>query len=332
MITATATLTETISVTASLGGSVCLSATYTLVDTDVPPNTLDSGSIASGAAETIVAPAASVTVNSSPFGTAPSGGALDVPVVNGGSNPVGVIQSGQVVIGNNATFINGVQVTDQEAEVNANIAVELDGNPSGTWNAGLQTWEVTSSPTTPKTTAKLMKTGQTVSYVTGDDGDLERGRSVDFLTLAENNYFGNTNRFTDTLGGQTYTNNIVLDWSTFEEASGDVMGYFRVLQGAATWATAISNCLAFTAGSFVSGWYLPNVVELLSIMNFSKALYLTYGPFSIGGSFLNSSTTYPAATAQSWMIVGNASTPLTVRTKSVATSYIPVRRFNISEL
>lgn len=88
---------------------------------------------------------ATVTVNTTPFGTAPSGGGLNVPVVNGGSNPVGAIQSGQVVIANNATFINGVQVTDQEAEVDANIFVTRDGVQSGIWNAMTQTWEVTSS-------------------------------------------------------------------------------------------------------------------------------------------------------------------------------------------
>ena len=146
MITATATLTETISVTASLGGSVCLAATYTLVDTDAPPNTLDSGSIASGVAATIVAPAATITVNATPFGTAPSGGGLNVPVVNGGDNPVGSIVAGEVVIANNSTFINATQVTDQEAEIDANIFVTLDGTQSGTWNAGIQTWEVTTPP------------------------------------------------------------------------------------------------------------------------------------------------------------------------------------------
>jgi len=88
---------------------------------------------------------ATVTVNTAPFGTAPSGGALNVPVVNGGDNPVGSIVAGEVVIGNNATFINATQVTDQEAEVDANIFVTLDGTQSGTWNAGIQTWEVTSA-------------------------------------------------------------------------------------------------------------------------------------------------------------------------------------------
>jgi hypothetical protein len=33
----------------------------------------------------------------------------------------------------------------------------------------------------------------------GDDGDLQRGRGVNFLTLDFNNGFGNTNRFTDDL-------------------------------------------------------------------------------------------------------------------------------------
>lgn len=86
---------------------------------------------------------ATVTVNTTPFGTAPSGGTLDVPVVNNGANPVGSKQGSDWVIANNATLINGTQVTDQEAEVDANIFVTLDGTQSGSWNAGLQTWEVT---------------------------------------------------------------------------------------------------------------------------------------------------------------------------------------------
>jgi len=89
---------------------------------------------------------ATVTVNTAPFGTALSGGGLNVPVVNGGDNPVGSKQGSDWVIDNNATFINATQVTDQEAEVDANIFVTLDGAQSGTWNAGLQTWEVTTPP------------------------------------------------------------------------------------------------------------------------------------------------------------------------------------------
>ena len=79
----------------------------------------------------------------------------------------------------------------------------------------------------PPVGADLMKTGQTTSYRTGDDGDIEAGRDVDFFTLASNNPFGNTNRFTDELGGATYTNNIVIDWSTYNGTN--VLGYYRRL-------------------------------------------------------------------------------------------------------
>jgi hypothetical protein len=93
-------------------------------------------------------PCADVTIdiNGAPFDTVPSGGTLDIPVLDTASNPAGSQIGTDWVIGNNATYINSVQVTDQEAEQNASIAVELDGNPSGTWNAGTQTWEITSPP------------------------------------------------------------------------------------------------------------------------------------------------------------------------------------------
>ena len=151
MITATATLTETISVTASLGGSVCLAATYTLVDTDTPPNTLDSGSIASGAAATIVAPAATVTVNTAPFGTAPSGGALNVPVVSEDLTNAGTIIAGKVVIANTDVTINTAPVDSLQAEDLYALTITLDGAAPATpvtYNSGTKTANVTSAPCT----------------------------------------------------------------------------------------------------------------------------------------------------------------------------------------
>jgi hypothetical protein len=87
-----------------------------------------------------------ITINSAPFASVPSGDTLDVPVVNGGDNPVGSEHGGEWVIGNSEVFINAVQVADIVAEDTANLAVELDGVPSGSWNAGTQTWEVMSVP------------------------------------------------------------------------------------------------------------------------------------------------------------------------------------------
>ena len=146
MITATATLTETISVTASLGGSVCLPATYTIVDTDTPPNTLDSGSIAAGAAATIVAPAASVTVNANPFNTAPSGGSLNVPVVSEDLTNAGTIIAGKVVIANTDVTINTVAVDSLQAEDTYALTITLNGSSPAipiTYNAGTKTADVT---------------------------------------------------------------------------------------------------------------------------------------------------------------------------------------------
>jgi hypothetical protein len=100
-----------------------------------------------------------------------------------------------------------------------------------------------------------MKTGQTTSYRTGDDGDIEAGRATSFFVLPSNNPFGNTNRFTDELGGQTYTNNIVIDWSTYDGAT--VLGYTRslTLTGNISWDTAVDGALTYSTGGFsnVSG-------------------------------------------------------------------------------
>jgi len=99
--------------------------------------------------------------------------------------------------------------------------------------------------------ATLMKTGQTTSYRTGDDGDLEAGRATSFTVLESNNPFGNTNRFTDELGGQTYTNNIVIDWSTYDGST--VLGISRLsIATGQSWNTAIDSSLSYSVGLTIS--------------------------------------------------------------------------------
>jgi hypothetical protein len=126
--------------------------------------------------------------------------------------------------------------------------------------------------------AKLLKTGQTTSYRTGDDGNLETGRETSFTVLSANNPFGNTNRFTSELGTQTYTNNIVIDWSTYDGAT--VNGYYRVITSV-TWNNAIDQSLALSVGTFTSGWRLINRVELLSLHNAELVQGLDYAPFNL---------------------------------------------------
>jgi hypothetical protein len=133
-----------------------------------------------------------------------------------------------------------------------------------------------------------MKTGQTTSYRTGDDGDLEAGRATSFTVLAENNPFGNTNRFTSELGTQTYTNNIVIDWSTYDGAV--VNGYYRVLTGNVTWSNAIDQCLALSVGSYTTGWRLVNREELLSLYDHERVQGLNYAPFSLVATIWSSTS------------------------------------------
>jgi len=150
--------------------------------------------------------------------------------------------------------------------------------------------------------AALMKTGQTISYRTGDDGDFEAGRATSFTVLASNNPFGNTNRFTDELGGQTYTKNIVIDWSTYDNLT--VLGYYRVVNALdVTWNTAIDSALAFSITGFTSGWRLPNKCEIENIWNGSVTHGYNYSPFNLGTSLAFwTSTTLIASTGFAYQL------------------------------
>jgi hypothetical protein len=180
------------------------------------------------------------------------------------------------------------------------------------------------------TTAKLLKTGQTTSYRAGDDGDIEAGRDVSFSVLAEDNPFGNTNRFTDELGGQTYTNNIVIDWSTYDGSS--VLGYYRTINGSdVTWNQAVDGAAALSVGSFTSGWRLPNRNEFNNILNDSQTYPLNYSPFT---NFTISytywcSTTPNVANVYAYRYMTYNLDPLQLKTSSVNCRFFGVRTFTV---
>jgi hypothetical protein len=126
---------------------------------------------------------------------------------------------------------------------------------------------------------KLLKTGQTTSYATGDDGATQRGRSTNFLTLASNNPFGTTARFTNKTGGSTYANSVAYDWSTFDGRT--VLAYYFGDLNSRTWSAQLTQHTASTFDG-LTGWNLTNFVEMTNIMNFSllAAFMLNYAPFS----------------------------------------------------
>jgi hypothetical protein len=181
--------------------------------------------------------------------------------------------------------------------------------------------------------ATLMKSGQTTSYRTGDDGDLEAGRATSFSVLSAHNPFGNTNRFTDELGGTTYTNNIVIDWSTYDGTT--VLGISRVaIATGQTWNTAIDNSLSYSVGTFTSGWRLPNIKEIMNLMNFANNQdnLLNYSPFNLSssGRVYWSSTTVLNATTQAYVMNNIGAITVVTKTTSVAYTYFPVRTFTVT--
>jgi hypothetical protein len=178
---------------------------------------------------------------------------------------------------------------------------------------------------------KLMKTGQTTSYRTGDDGDIEAGRATSFTVLASNNPFGNTNRFTDELGGTTYTNNIAIDWSTYDGST--VLGYKRTATNTTSggWNNAIDTCLAISISPYTTGWRLANVQEYNNVMNVELANPFGYAPFTAfvqAYSSHTSSTYKPASAAYSWGV--NSIGYITAKDKNENSSNLAVRNFTVT--
>ena len=218
-------------------------ATWTLKDAD--GNVLDTGTIASGASADITAPSSSVSNSDSTYSTTVlSDGSLTLPDSQINVNSV---DSGDVV----SVKTIDVNLSDSSGTVTPD-AVSLTGN----------TLAITIADSSPAAIgATLPKTGQTTSYATNDDGDLQAGRLTDAYTLSVNNPFGNTNRYTDEIGGQTYTNDIVIDWMTHDTVAGTVLGYYRTALSAAIWATQVANAAALSIGSYTNGWRLVNMNE-----------------------------------------------------------------------
>tara|TARA_R110000822_G_scaffold17244_4_gene58271 strand:- start:3712 stop:5262 length:1551 start_codon:yes stop_codon:yes gene_type:complete len=147
-----------------------------------------------------------------------------------------------------------------------------------------------------------LKTGQTISYASNDDGATQRGRLTDFNTIPYlNPYVGNF-RFTDELGGQTFTNNIVIDWSTWDGGSS-VNGYcfsdYSNEINAQSWDDWMLNS-PYTCSTF-GDWYLVNFQEMASLLNMNETFGLDGYPFNIVTSPNNrmyTSTTYSVNTTQ----------------------------------
>lgn len=178
--------------------------------------------------------------------------------------------------------------------------------------------------------AGLLKTGQTPSYATGDDGGIEAGRSVNFFTLAANNPFGNTNRFTALNGTQTITNDIFIDWSTYNGLT--VLGYYRGGMGVnRLWADAIIWAGGLSIAGF-TGWRLTNIRELQNLANYEVSLISVcgYSPVNLIAQPYWSSTTVPNNSSNAVLMSSSTGDTSSSNAKTQGRRTIACRTFTVT--
>jgi hypothetical protein len=340
-------------------------------------NILAEGSLLVQVPDPIVCADATVNVNGAFWDTVPSGGTENVIVRQStGSTQVGSIQGQYFRIADSTAVLKDtsgttISTTSIKAEATEDIVapdttLEVNGTIEGTVVAG-STVDIQLSdsggvvtPTsitqvgtdfqvvlpdaaaTPRSTATLMRTGQTTVYRTGDDADTSsEGRDTDFFTLDSAPLHNNgaatinttTARFTDELGGQTYTNNIVLDWSTWNGVT--ILGYSRVnIATGNTWEQAIDNSLTYSLGTFTTNWRLSNIKEIINILNYenTRTTLINYAPLNLSSSsrIYWSSTTIVGTTTAVYAFSNTGLTVQQSKTSSAFFTYIPVRTFSLS--
>jgi len=287
---------------------------------------------------------ATITVNGTAYSTVASGGSDNIPVVNSALTQIGTVTpGGNVTVGDSAITVNGDAYGSTPATVGLNVeVVDTNDDPVDITIAGGKVIvdDLPCAPSAPLGTAELMKTNQTTSYRTGDDGDLKRGRLTDFFTLATTNNFGNNFRFTGITGGYqdllgqyrtangtptvkatAFPEDVMLDWSTYTGTG--VQMWYMILRPSSTWNTAIDNALIFSTASFASGWYMANVAEIFSLSDFNCPTgfgnRMIYNPLIIGSTNLWTSTT--PTFLNTFAIYYAASTTVPVATSAKTTSY-----------
>jgi hypothetical protein len=198
-----------------------------------------------------------------------------------------------------------------------------------------------------------IKSGQTISYATGDISGFSFGREVDFFILNFENHFGHSFRFCGINGGYTdglgyflqngssttkslaFPEQIVLDFGMFEKETGRVVGMHSTPQsyGFIQWANCLIQSASFSPTSYPSGWFQAgtNVLRQLYYQPFDT---LQFMPFEItaGTGFIASADSLRAPNTGRFKRLEPFNRCIDA-VKATNTQYpFPIRIFNISEL
>jgi len=146
----------------------------------------------------------------------------------------------------------------------------------------------------PATLGRMpIKTFQTTSFATGDDGSTQRGAGVSLLVLPYNNPHGNTTRFTALDGTQTYTNSVAVDWLTWNTTTNTVLlTYFGsdVIGVSRNFQAGIDHIATLTIAT-LTDWRMINKNELIFICEDETSYNsIDYAPFNIGALVIGTST------------------------------------------
>jgi len=159
---------------------------------------------------------------------------------------------------------------------------------AGEW--GLQTGTAVAGP--------VPKTGQTASYGTGDDGDLEKGVAWPSPRLTDNS----DGTVTDNLTGLIWLKNANCAGGTANWATA--LSYSNALYDGCTSCFGTSGDCGLSDGSSAGDWRLPNVRELQSLIDYrrySPALPSGHPFTGVQSGFYWSSTTTVIADA-AWLV------------------------------
>lgn len=193
---------------------------------------------------------------------------------------------------------------------------------------------------TPRSTATLIKTGQTFSYADYDDGYYEEGRETDFFTLSAIPTHNDgsatinttTNRFTDVLGGQTYANNIMLDWSTWNGST--LLAYYRINRATGiNWVNSLNEARGLNIGGFAI-WRVPNKkeVENVEYLGNSPSTSLNYSPLNLSsvGRVYWTADTVTGSSLYAYAFSNSGFMGQQTKTTTTAFTYFAVRTMALS--
>jgi len=290
-----------------------------------------------------------ITVNGEAYSTVASGGSDDIPVVNSAATQIGTVTpGGDVTIPDLDITVNGSAYGSTPATVDFDVdVVDSSRAPTGSLNA-FGEWEVPAGAA--PVGAKLTKTGQAVSYRTGDDGDIQAGRDLSFIKLSGNNPFGHNWRITGTDGSYydedtsqykdaagtvvfsyvAFPDGIFIDWTQFDGTT--VLGYGlpTLSPTTNTWDQAVDNALAYSVGAYVSGWRIGNWLEYAAIMRSGNGYTWSwqYAPFNLYAVFYWTGTTSNLGTTAAMSAGGDGR--ILYQAKTLLLRYWPVRRFTVT--